>query len=248
MSYVLTVVHNGSLEHVDLFAGLQMASDSARLWAKAYVLKDDLVDLDPEQEKGDDFVIWRFADTNKTQVSVRFLTHAENSIMPFAKGPPAWKAVQALAVPALKPTPPVTSPPMSSATKDDPYADNLPGGWSYPDNKPITMKQLKDGNIAYRYLNELSQEQLWALAVARVAKRPNVLFLINPNLYPACDKLGLYGQKYALEELKAKTSTGIVIRNMELEHLYSWLGDGEESEDPQMMEEVSSSSDSFDHY
>lgn len=120
----------------------------------------------------------------------------------------------------------------SPKDKDDPLADHLPGGWSYPDRKPLSVRDLKEGADS-TLLSELSEDQMWALALARVSKRPKVLFLIEPSMYSACDRPGLYSQKYALEELRAKTSVGIIIRNMELEHLHPLLGDDEESQDPQ---------------
>lgn len=236
MSYVLTVVHNGNLEHVNLFAGFQTASKAALLWAKAYVLKADLVDANPEQEKGEDVVIWRFVDTNKTQVTVRFLTHVESSHIPYIKGPSSWQAVQVMA------PPPAPAVPPPSLSKDDPQADHLPGGWSYPDKRPLTMKDLKAGADAIM-ASELTEDQKWALVTARVAKRPNCLFLLTPY-----GGSGLYSQKYALEELKNRTTSGLIIRTMELENLALFIGSEEESEDPQAYDyDDSSSSDDLDY-
>lgn len=249
MSYVLTVVSQGTLQYIDLFAGYQRASESALLWAKAYVSKPELIDSEPEAfESKDGSFEWTFVDTNKTQICVHFLRHLENR-MPGPVGPPTHKVVQAALPPVQKPK--FVVPDLASPTdSDDPLADHLPAGWSHPQLKPLSVKQLKAGETCL-YLSELTEDQKWALVTARINKRPNVRFLVKPSVYPTEQFPGLYSQKYALEELKNRTSVGLIIRDMELAHLHPWLGDGEESEDPQTEyydEYDSSSSDSFDHY
>ena len=250
MSYVLTVVSNGNIEHVSLYAGFATASESAQAWAKALCLNPTLLDLAPKEEKLDDCVVWRFLESTRFSVSIRFLTHVENQYNPYVKGPHGWRAVHLLADPDPVSTKPlmvtVTTPnSVNVHTVDDALANHLPGGWAYGTNKPLTMKDLKD-NVDAVLLVELTEEQKWALAQARVNKRPNVLFLVRHSEYPYCTAPGLYSQKYAIEELKNKSTVGLIIRNMELAHLHPWLGNGEESEDPQAYDyDESSSSDFF---
>lgn len=253
MSYVLTVVANGTLEHVGLFAGYRAASEAALQWSKIFAAKEEFIDSTPVEEHssypGDEYTIWRFVDTTKVQVSVQFMVVAVNpppipanlkvkGALFTAQSLPVGTTVQVaggyVTNRGTLPTPHL--PP----GEDDPLADHLPAGWSYPDKKPVTIGQLKAGQDCLM-ASELSEDQKWALVTARVSKRPKCLFLLPPY------GNGLYSQTHALSELKNKTEVGRIIVMLDLMSLAYFLGD-EESEDPQMMDGVDeSSSDSFDH-
>lgn len=253
MSYVLTVVADGVLEHVGLFAGWKAASEAALQWSEIFAAKAEFIDTTPAEEHssypGDEYTIWRFVDTTKVQVSIQFMLAAVNpppipanlkvkGALFNAQSLPVGTTVRVAGAYVTNrgqlPTPHL--PP----GQDDPLADHLPGGWSYPDKKPLTVGQIKAGADCLM-ASELTDDQKFALVLARTSKRPKCLFLLPPY------GKGLYSQTHAIPELKNRTEAGRAIVTVDMLSLIPILGD-EESEDPQMMYGVDeSSSDSFDH-
>ncbi len=249
MSYILTVVSGGNLEYVGNFAGWKAANESALLWAKAFVSRDDFIDYTPNEEASLGSLLWRFVDTNKLQISVRCMAALTDVVQvpthlwvksKLPTPPPVMKPVW---TPIMKSVPSIQVV-TKTAPKDDPFADHLPGGWDR-NGKPLTVGQIKDDQSLALAVGEMSADQEWSLVQARISKRPNCLFLLKPE----DGATGLYSQLHALREVRHKTLAGSIIAVKELNTLKALLGEAE-SEDPQMMDGVdeSSSSDSFDHY
>lgn len=125
------------------------------------------------------------------------------------------------------------TPPSSPTIKDNPLEDSLPGGFDWND-KALFIRDIRAHSIDVKDIYNLTEEQKWALIYSRVLKRPN--FLIRP-------KAGLYSQKYALEELKERSSTGLEIRNLQLNELQSFYDSLKEDS---WSDDESSSEDSYE--
>lgn len=102
-------------------------------------------------------------------------------------------------VAAVVPPPPV----------DDAMDPKLPAGWAV-DGTPVRMDTLISDaeNIEHHY--DLTTDQRFALAIARISKRPNFSFLTD---------IGVLVQSSALGELKRKTEYGWQIMESEMEFL-----------------------------
>lgn len=110
---------------------------------------------------------------------------------------------------ALPPTP--VAPPLP---KDDPADRSLPAGWSYA-GKPVTIADLIDNPSNVYHTWHLSEAQRWALAIARISKRPAFTVYIPGK--GNCDQFA------ALNALKGKTSLGQEILLLECNWLNSFL-------------------------
>jgi hypothetical protein len=66
--------------------------------------------------------------------------------------------------------------------KDDPGEDSLPGGWNLS-GKPITMQSIYDDPSDVTSHMFLSKTQQWALARARISKRPDYALALSNGLY-----------------------------------------------------------------
>lgn len=77
---------------------------------------------------------------------------------------------------------------------DDPNEPNLPAGWDY-NNKPITMKNVIDDPFVARETDELSRAQQWALAKARISKRPQYTIALSNGLYVQAAALQCLGNR-----------------------------------------------------
>lgn len=82
----------------------------------------------------------------------------------------------------------------------------LPSGWDY-DNKPLTLGQVLARPFDVKLSKDYTEDQKWALAIARINKRPHY------NKYIGA---GVKDQQAALKELKEKTDVGRTIRSQEL--------------------------------
>ncbi len=102
--------------------------------------------------------------------------------------------------------------PPASVPADNPFDPELPGGFTVND-KPLFIKDLKDLNFKYDY--QLTEDQKWALVVARVSKRPSFIYPIIGTSYD---------QLKSLVALKAKNAMGLEIRDVEIAVLanYYW--------------------------
>lgn len=84
-----------------------------------------------------------------------------------------------------------------------------PGGFSFPDDKPLTLQDIQDGKD-YKRIYELSEHQLHALVTARIRRCENYYRCVT----------GVYiNQKEALRELKEKTDFSKEIIQNECETL-----------------------------
>jgi hypothetical protein len=95
-------------------------------------------------------------------------------------------------------------------TFDEPYADDLPAGW-FANNKPATMEDLWNDPFYIKSIFMLTENQKWALVIARIKKRPNFYLDLDYNVF---DQFG------ALQHLYLKDSIGEDIRANELDWLY----------------------------
>lgn len=97
-------------------------------------------------------------------------------------------------------------------TWDFPYDDSLPAGW-FANKKPATMKDLWETPDQIKSVYEMSNAQMWALAKARILKRPN-FYLDIPGL-------GVFNQARALKEIDERTIAGEEVVESEI----GWLED-----------------------
>lgn len=232
MSSVYAVVVTSNIndclyvDAVEAYAGSQAALGSALRWATRKTNNITFVDTSPEEEKMEDGSIrWVFLDTSKHFVGVIF-TRIETSL-------PA----QNTRLDAVRTMPVV---PQSSVVMLDGYQssvrpslaelikqklqqnlnvvetvdawkeENLPGGWDV-DGEPVRMKHYKDSAEDIKDpIAELTENEKWALVIARVSKRPK--FFVTVSGYT-------YHQSFILDELKARTLAGVEIRNRELQQL-----------------------------
>ncbi len=136
----------------------------------------------------------------------------------------------------------VTQPPavpVVTATqqpKDDFFDLTLPGGFSKKD-KPLTLKEVCDAPHDVKSIFQLTEAQSWALATARIKKRPSFMLLL-PGV-------GVYTQRYALEELALKSKIGASLAKEEMGRLQA-IYDSEQKPSWQTDEEESSSSEEDD--
>ena len=107
------------------------------------------------------------------------------------------------------PEPPVVATP--SPPPDDPREQSLPAGWDYS-GKPIRMDVLLNNPESVEAHFDLTTDQQFALAIARVSKRPHFFFLTD---------IGVLVQSSALYELKNRTEYGWQIKDHEMEYLDS---------------------------
>jgi hypothetical protein len=112
--------------------------------------------------------------------------------------------------------------------KDDFYDMSLPAGFS-TNGKPITMQDLYDDPYTVASYDTLSINQEWAIAIARVKKRPGFAFAIAA---------GSLRQQEALDELQKKSVIGEQIKDREIRLLSDVLSES-------LDESSSSSSDDF---
>lgn len=131
-------------------------------------------------------------------------------VEPIATAPVAPPAPLPTLIQAPAPTPlPIYAP------GDDPNDDCLPGGFSTLD-KPIDMATLKNDPHYVKSVYQLSDEQKWALVLARTKHRPKQVILINS---PGCSVKGCWSQHHMLQELTKRTPLGLEMRDQELKEL-----------------------------
>jgi len=125
------------------------------------------------------------------------------------------------------PTPVITA---EQQPKDDFFDLTLPGGFSKK-NRPLTMKEVSEAPHDVKSIFQLTEDQYWALATARIKKRPSFMLLL-PGV-------GVYTQRYALEELANKSQIGASIAREEMVRLQA-IYDNEQKPSWQDEEESSS--------
>ena len=100
----------------------------------------------------------------------------------------------------------IASPPPLVDNAMDP---TLPAGWTY-DGKPIRMDVLLSDAENVKCVNSLTIDQQFALAIARVSKRPNFSYVTD---------IGVLIQSSALSELKNRTSYGYQVMESEMDFI-----------------------------
>lgn len=209
-TYVVIAVKNGcELEICEAYAGSNAALGRAFSLAhlRSFLNKETLIPVPTEIKSEDGSIRWVFISTDKTYVAV----HYQNILV----YPLAYEPLKNSVHPDPVPAPATVT--LNQAvidpivTFDDPYEDTLPGGWWEWSNKPATMKDLweKPGDIKPMFF--LTTPQKWALARARIAKRPNY-HLDIPGL-------GIFDQTRALKSLDAKNIEGEEIMEDEIQWL-----------------------------
>lgn len=100
---------------------------------------------------------------------------------------------------------------------DDPFAPELPAGWN-KDDKPILIKDVLLDPQNYKDLANCSEDQLFALIIARLNKRNNYQSYVS-----------ISGKKYCksevLTELNNQTILGWEVRDFEIEKLENFINE-----------------------
>lgn len=216
-AYVLSGIKDGVLSCVELFDTYTLAFESGKKLANSWGVPNYTI-LARRADRMDGWVIADVPDgglhTFSPSVFVSIVIRdIESKFLPTHSD----IGKQIFGTHAPVPAPP--SPP------DNPFDPNLPGGFNWT-GKPLLIKDVQAHAIDVKDTYSLTENQKWALIIARVSKRPN--FLILPSV-------GLYSQKYALEELKKKTTIGLDIRDKELcklQDFYDSLKEDSYDEEP----------------
>lgn len=111
----------------------------------------------------------------------------------------------------MVPLPPVPA----YAPGDNPNDDDLPGGFSAAD-KPVDIATLRNDPHYVKAVHQLTDEQKWALVLARTKHRPKQVIVINSL---GCLVKGCWSQYYMLQELTKRTTLGLEMRDQELKEL-----------------------------
>lgn len=229
--YVLTVINDDVLECIEIFDNLSESISEAEKLAyennahpgSRYVPQMDawvIVDRKADENGTDSLFIAITLRHLDSKVEDKKPTHAELSQQIFTK-------------PVIDLAPAVTN--NLDQNKDNAFDPSLPGGFDYAD-KPITLDWIINHPIDAKPISSLSTAQKWALAIARISKRPNVVF----------DFAYSYDQSQALEHLKNKSAIGVQIRDQELHNLHNFISTLDSSWEDE--EEYSSSSEDSEYF
>jgi hypothetical protein len=164
--------------------------------------RTDWLDRNPQEEKSERLSRWVFLDTSAKAVMVTF-----QKIIESPAGVNDLRSVPD--DPISLPDPVIQVIPTS---KDDAEDRSLPGGW-YFNNKPAIFGELLDDPFSIRTSFDMTEDQRWALVIARIRKRPNFSMFVPGK--------GTFTVNSALIELKNKSSIGLMIRDLELDWLDS---------------------------
>ena len=245
MSAVYVVIVSNMLSEVEVcevYAGVQSALGRAFHLATARAGNPTFVNASPEEERLEDGTVrWAFLDTNKVFVGVLF-KHIEAGLNARNTRLDAVKAVPT--VPAFSPQPALVLDGYQSHYHDDQMSidvefdepepvptlnelnqmvsqstldfDDMPAGWFY-DGRPARMKDMKKSpELVKDHVDELNEDEKWALIIARISKRCKIYKQINGFTEI---------MEMAIEALKNKTPVGLQIRNTELEFLDDYRQD-----------------------
>jgi hypothetical protein len=108
---------------------------------------------------------------------------------------------------------PMTSS-LPAGWNDDPMTSSLPAGWNM-NGQPILISDLVQDPKNVMPYDSLSNEQIFGLVIARIAKRPNYHFTPSANTLFYSDYNGMLDQHQALVELKKKSDIGYQIVDAE---------------------------------
>lgn len=200
--YIVVGTEDSDVKFCEAYAGVQSALGRAIQISSDFAGRGriDLIDTSPKEEHLlDGSIRWTFMNTNVHSVVV-ILRHIATAL-PSSKDP---SSVMGCATKDVAPPPP---PPydMEDAT--------LPAGWFYT-GKPALMSDMKANPFDIKDpLLDLTDNEKWALVIARVKKSPGYRQI--PKGYSGFTA----DQAFALKELEGHTQTGQQIRDAEIETL-----------------------------
>lgn len=93
--------------------------------------------------------------------------------------------------------------------QDELFADDMPIGWT-EDGKPARVKDMKDDPENIKSTYSLTDDEKWALVTARMSKRPKFFTIIDGMRY---------AQHNVLDILKARTQSGLEIRDRDIKFI-----------------------------
>lgn len=92
---------------------------------------------------------------------------------------------------------------------DDLFADDMPIGWTL-NGEPARVKDMKDDPENVKSTYSLTDDEKWALVTARMSKRPKFFTIIDGMRY---------AQHNVLDVLKARTQSGLDIRDKDIKFI-----------------------------
>lgn len=210
-TYVVVAIKNGAeLEICEAYAGANAALGRAFSLSqlRSFMNKEKLIPVPDEVKSNDGTIRWVFINSDKTYVAVHFqnILIYPNAFEPL-KNSDHPDPVSVVSVTPITLNQAVMDP---VVTWDDPYNFDLPGGW-YIGGKPANMQDLWEEPHKIKSVYDLSKVQKWALAKARISKRPNY-HLDIPGL-------GIFDQTRALHHINACDTFGEEVMEDEL----AWL-------------------------
>lgn len=198
--YIVVGTEDSDVKFCEAYAGVQSALGRAIQISSDFAGRGriDLIDTSPKEEcLLDGSTRWTFMDTNVHSVVVIFRHIA--TALPSQRDP---VSVQGLVKDNAPPPPPYNMEDRS-----------LPVGWFY-DGKPALMGDMQDHPYDVKDpVTDLTDNQKWALTIARVKKSPGYRQI--PKGYSGFTA----DQAFALKELEGRTQTGQQIRDAEIEML-----------------------------
>jgi hypothetical protein len=225
--FILIVANKTDIECCEAFDNQKLAADTALSIAKIKC-KDhlDWINEKPVKESIVDGFKWNFLNTSHRTIMVFSRTITPTMVVdkPVASTPFAFvdgyhspSPIRLLFDNVLGDTflkHFAQQSPVVDIVKDDPADRNLPAGWDY-NNKPILMSDLIDNPSNVKPYSELSENQLKALVIARIKKRPHYSLLM-PGY-------GTFIQSSALIELEHKSIISDFIIDEEIDWLIDFI-------------------------
>lgn len=145
--------------------------------------------------------------------------------------------VSGKSIPILAPT----SAKIIPTIKDDPWEASLPIGFHYLNNRGMTVGEAQLDPDGVKYIMDLTDNQRWALTLARVNKRPEFQITIKVN---GIDKT--FNQAEALDALKNdRYINGSLIVEKEINLISSYMDELNDSKSSSQEYYDESSSDDF---
>jgi hypothetical protein len=203
--YIVVGTEDSDVKYCEAYAGVQSALGRAIQISSDFAGRGriDLIDTSPEEEiLLDGCIKWTFMDTNKHSVVVIFRRIAEAMLS--QKDPSSAQGLTSNVVA------PLDQPKVIPYDMED---KTLPAGWFY-DGRPALMSDMQTSPWDVKDpVSDLTDNQKWALVIARVKKSPGYRQI--PKGYSGFTA----DQAFALKELEGRTQTGQQILDAEIEML-----------------------------
>ena len=246
--YVLTVYNDGILESCDIFTNPDDALCSGEYYCGAMNIRNMPTVYDPSMSG------WVITDERPYFISVverPILSEVKmhinprhtftNSVSPYNKfsypygllSPIYFKndslplVFEHKVQPAIQQAAPVVPPPVPV---DDPEQPTLPGGFNYND-MPFTVQDVTLDPYYVKDVHELTHNQQWALVLARVRKRPNIIW-------------GTFTHDEIVQAVQEKTVDGHGLVDMDLKDLQFFYDRARRTKDDSSEEQYEESSSS----